>query len=572
VAEDPVDSGSDEGAEAGAKSRGEPRPKRGAGAHLKRYGVFYAAAAAIVLIVALLPTTGGDDDDEPASGDVDGEVVADGPWRPGSGDIEHGTGTTRGGIPCEPGVGQIEDSVLSVPCLPEFTGDNGGETYRGVTEDTIRIVRRVFPATANSEAVDREQEAAGFATDDVIAEVRSQFVDHLDDQYELYGRKVEIIEYESRFGNGTDEALGQGREGACQDATLIVEELDAFGVVGDPENGTLSGVFAECAAERDLVVFAGGAHYPESFYADLHPYVWNTVMDCEQVARHVAAYIGTRLSGQPAQYAGDPEMASRERKFGSYSPESVQYSKCNDLTLEILQDEYDIDTERGQRTPPVRYALDISRFADQAARAVVQWKAEDVTTVILSSDPVSVGFLTQAAEEQDYHPEWVLIGTAATDTDNFGRSYAQSQVDGHMFGISQLSASDRIYGPESEAGRLYEKLNDEEIPGGTVGGLYGSVHMFNLLQAAGPELTPENIADGVRALPALGGDGAPIWHFGDGHTATKDAREIYWDGGAPPGPDEPDQSLTGAFVETYDGQRFQPDEWPAEDPPVYPDR
>lgn len=565
------------GTEAGAERRGPAARPRGIVAHLKRYGAFYAIAAAVVLVVALLPSIGGDDDDADEAGTADGETAAvatDGPWRPGSGDIEHGSGTARSGVACEPGVGQIPDTVLAVPCLPEFSGDNGGATYRGVTEDTITLVRRVFPETANTEAVRSELDEVGIASTEVMIEIRDQFIDYFNENFELYGRRVEIVEYESRFGNSTEEALGQGREGACQDATYIVEELEAYGVVGGAGvgggGGFGSGPFAECAAERGLVVFSGGPYFPESWYQELHPYVWHTTMDCEQIARHAAAYIGTRLADQPAEFAGDPELASRTRKFGSYTAEG-RYSQCNDLTRQLLQDEYGTYDEDAA-TPTIRYALDISRFAEQAMRAVVQWKADDVTTVIIGSDPISLEFLTQAAEEQDYHPEWVILGTAQQDNDNFGRSYNQNQVDGHMFGLSQISGTDELYGPDSDPASLYRKLNDEDIPDGTTGSFFGSVRVFNMLQAAGPELTPENMAQGVQSMPPLGGGDRVLWHFGEGHTATEDAREVYWDGSAPPRPDEPDQSERGAFVATYDGQRFLPEDWPAESPPIYPDR
>lgn len=565
-----------------ADDRGHPGRRRGLVTHLRRYGVFYGVAAVVAVVVAVLPSVGGDDGDGDATTGGDdaaagGADEAGGPWRPGSGDIEHGTGTARSGVACEPGANQIPETVLSVPCLPEFDGDNGGATYRGVTEDTIRIVRRTFPGSANLEATREELQDAGLATPDVIIDVRDQFIDHFNESYELYGRRVEIVEYESQFGDSTAEALSEGREGACQDAAYIAEELEAFGVIGSGEAGITgvagSGPFSECAAERGLVVFSGGAYYPESWYEDLHPYVWNDTMDCEQVARHTAAYIATRLGGKPAEFAGDPELASRTRKFGSYTPEGTR-RVCNDLSRELLEDEYDVYDGEAD-TPTIRYALDISRFAEQAQRAVVQWKADDVTTVVVGSDPISLEYLTDAAEEQDYHPEWFILGTAQQDSNVFGRSYNQNQADGHMFGLSLISGTDELYGPDSDPATLYRKLNDgEEIPRGTTGGFFDSVHWFNLLQAAGPKLTPENLARGVQNLPPLGGGDRALWHFGDGHTAIKDAREVYWVGDAPPGPEEPNPegTLEGAFVETYDGQRFLVDEWPEEDPPIYPDR
>jgi hypothetical protein len=562
-----------DGGRRGDRGSGARSAGGGAGAHLKRYGPFYAVGVVILLVALVLPQLQGDD-----AGDADDDVLAageardgDAPWSPGSGDIEAGTGTARSGVACEPGVGQIPDTIYSVPCVPEFTGDNGGSTFRGVTEDTIRIAVRAFPSTANQQATRQELADAGYATPEVSQEIQAQFLEYFNDNFELYGRRVELVPYVSQFGNSTSEALGQGREGACQDATLIVEELDAFGVVGEVGgagvSGGLSAVFSECAAERELVVFQGAAYYPETFYEDLHPHVWHTAMNCLSLNEHMAEYIGERLAGKPAIHAGDPAMHDRERVFGAYSPDNEQYVTCSEASGRTLQEEYGV--ERGS---VFRYALDISRFNEQAQRAILQFKEDGVTTIIASADPISVGMMTNHAAEQDYFPEWVISGTAGLDQNNFGRQFNQEVVDGHLFGISQLSSSDAIYGPDAEPPSLYRELTGEEIPKGTTGDFYGLVQLFDFLQAAGPDLTPENMATGVQTMPVLGGDGRPVWSWQEHHTATQDALEVYWDGSAEPGPEEPGDDLSGSYVETYDGRRFLPGEWPDEDPPVYPDR
>ena len=69
---------------------------------------------------------------------------------------------------------------------------------------------------------------------EVSQEINDRFVEYFNENYELYGRQVEFVPYVSQFGNSTDEALGQGREGACQDATQIVDELDGV-VLPEPK-------------------------------------------------------------------------------------------------------------------------------------------------------------------------------------------------------------------------------------------------------------------------------------------------------------------------------------------------
>jgi hypothetical protein len=548
----------------------EEAPSGGAGKHLKRYGVFYAIAAAVVIALVVLPNVGGDDDDddEVATEDVSTTAAADeeaegGAFSPATGDIEGGTGETRDGRECTPDTPQVPDLSYSPPCLPVFDGDNGGATSKGVTADSIKIVIRTFPDSPNSLDAQRRLEEAGFATAEVTEDIRDQFNVYFNEMYELYGRQVEFVEYESRFGDATAEAVGGGREGACQDATYIAEEMGAFAVRAG------GGAFSECAAERGLVVFAGGPYFSEGFFQKWSPYVYNTTMSCDRVSAHVAEYIEKRLAGKPAEFAGD-DLQGQERTFGTYVPDNEEYVGCSDVTKEKLE-EAGIDP--GLR---VTYQLDLSKMTDQANRAIIQFKAEGVTTVITAADPFSVGFLTAAAKEQSYFPEWMIIGTAATDSDNFGRQYDQEVVGGHMFGISQLASTRFLLGPEGEPGQLYERVIGGEIPPGTTGSMYDYMHVFNLLMAAGPNLTPEALEQGMSRLPELGGPdyAAGRWYFnnsitgGPDHTAVDDAREVYWDPNAEPGPEEPDRTKRGAFVESNPGVRYDIGEWEEGDPQV----
>jgi hypothetical protein len=178
-------------------------------------------------------------------------------------------------------------STYADPCVVAWSGNNGGATYRGVTGDTIRIVERSFPDSANSQAVDAVAQQAGAASKEDTARVHKALFDYMNSHFELYGRKVELVPYESQFGNSTDEVQSKGRENACLDADVVANQLHAFGVVEETA-GPVSGPFAECAAQRGLFVFEGAAYFPESFYRSYDPYVWSTTMECERISNQVA--------------------------------------------------------------------------------------------------------------------------------------------------------------------------------------------------------------------------------------------------------------------------------------------
>ena len=281
--------------------------------HLRRYFVLYMFVVVALIGVLLVPSiqdrgTKSDlsaTDRRAASGDLDstdttfatGEVGATGVDTASGGSTQRvtrsvaeslkaaqqSTGKTRGGVDCKPGVRQVPTSRYAAPCTEAFTGNNGGATAFGVNSKEIIIVRRGFADSANSQAVDAVVEQAGGADSDYVYQVRDVFIKYFEQQFELYGRHIKWVDYESQHGNSTDEALGQGREGACLDATYIHDTLHAFAVVGGRNAGTVSAVFAECATERGMMTFGAAPYYPEKWYREQKNYAWGGVMECERI-------------------------------------------------------------------------------------------------------------------------------------------------------------------------------------------------------------------------------------------------------------------------------------------------
>jgi hypothetical protein len=309
-------------------------------------------------------------------------------------------------------------------------------------------------------------------------------------------------------------------------------------------------------------------------------------MDCERISYQVAEYTGKRLLNRKAKWAGDPLFQQQNRKFGIYVPDNDGYQRCTNIAVKTLHDKY------GAPNPErYNYQLDISRFPDQAAQAIVQFKAAGVTTINNSCDYISTIFLTQAAVNQEYRPEWMIIGVAAQDTENSARLFDQSEVNGHMFGMSQLGATPKLLGPKSEAGRVYKLITGKDIPAGTTGNYYDLVHLFNLLQAAGPNLTPQNIFANLKNIPDGGTTESPYGYWslrqnsdgspGQDYTEVDDGREVYWvadpnvptAGGKQASGDayyNSDDGKNGTFKESMGGKRFRNGQWPTEEPPIYP--
>jgi hypothetical protein len=519
----------------------------------------------------------------PAPGQAAGNTSAPISSEQAAGAVQRGTGKARLGFDCTPEARQIPHSSYATPCQNVYDGANGGATFRGVTDKEITIVRRKFPDSANSRAVDQVNQQAGYASSDTTEVVRKAYIDYFNKAYELYGRKIKYVIYESENGDSTAEVQSKGKEGACLDAEKIVKELKAFAVFG---GGTQP--FSECAAERSLPVFGASAYFPESYMKKYHPFMWNTVMECERISYQVAEYIGKRLLNKPAKWAGDPVLQKKTRYFATYVPDNDGYQSCVAITKRELKGKYGVQ----DTGPQYNYQLDISRFPDQAAQASVQFAAAGATTVILACDYISTTVLTAAAEQQNWRPEWFQIGTAANDVDNSARLFHQGQVNGHLFGPSQLGATQKLIGENSEPGKVFRDATGKAIPEGTSGDYFTLVLMYNLLQAAGPNLTPATIGAGAKTIPPGGAPDFPAgyWSLADGpdgtpgvgdHTTIDDSREIYWVSqgcgstctgkASDPYYNGPD-GKAGTYKETYNGKRFRNGEWPQEEPPIYPAR
>jgi hypothetical protein len=496
---------------------------------------------------------------------------------PASGNIKAGTGTTVSGTTCTPSTPQF-GGAYAAPCVPKFVGNNGGETSNGVTATTITLAQLEYPTTANEQELEAQAAAAGDAPQPVINQVEQTFVNYFNKVYELYGRKV-VIDPVTATGNYTLELLDQDQTQACADATTLSTQTHAFAEAGLPYEleGAGTAPFSQCAEQQKLVEFEGNAYYGENVFQSENPYVWSTFPSCTNIAAQMAEVIGTEMAGKKAIYAGGA-LKNQVRKFATFIPNVSSYIGCNGSTnsteVKLLTTKYHVPLSAVNTF--FHYDLDISTFAQSAQQAIVQFKAAGVTTIVLACDPFSLGYLTKAAAAQNYYPEWLLEGTAATDTDNEAQTYDQAEVTGHMFGVSEANATDDIYGPSSPAGKLYQKITGHAIPPETDGDYEYLVEVFDGLQAAGPDLTAQNLARGMHALPILGAPSfsygtwswnvGPTGQIGAGeHSALIDARFVWWNPNATSQVD----NKAGTFVAVDNGKRFGLGEWPTKLPALF---
>jgi len=520
----------------------EPAPRPGA---LRRYGPITAVLVVIALVVGISVVSGGGGDDDSEGGDDATAAPA--------GDLPDGVVTWSMAQDQDldvtfPDTCDTETGRVAIPfffrteCVADAEGDNGGATTDGVTGDTITVVAWLPNEDDPIYALVRQ----GLGFDDTLDEVRETYeglVEIFQDHYQTYGRTVEL-EFVEASGSILDPV-------AARADAVAAAEFEPFAVLGGPLIGSTWG---EELHDRGIVCIAcpGGS--------DPEPSTFGITPDLSQIREHVAAYVSTKLVGQPAEFAGD-DLADEERVFGLLY---LAQGSSEEASAQRLVDR--LDDEGVEVAETVTFPLDPGRAQELAASAIARMKDAGVTTVITRADPISMPAFAAEATAQEWFPEWVLAAYQFTDASTFGRTFDQEQW-AHAFGISYLPPAAR---PEiTPAYQLYEWYHGEPPPADESLILtYPQVVLFFTgVEYAGAELTVERFRDGLFAFPPTPRAvtqpsvdyGTELWGEDDYH-GIDDMVELWWDAEAE-GVDETGDEGTGLYRYVDGGARYMPGDY-----------
>lgn len=541
-----------------ATAEGSPPPRRRrilSYRALYGYGPLVAFVVLIGLMMSLLPSVVREDETVPEEETTrSAEELG---LTPGSEGTEgrEGTEGTSGRVQtlpaqttgCPNRERQIPGDPYSPACIA-FSGDNGGATARGVTDSEIIISARILNERGFQQTL--ATLAGAEITDqppDVMRTI-SAFQDYLNERFQFYGRKMKIVFYQGK-GSNTDELLGGGQAEAQADAIHVAQNIKAFA-----EMNATSAPFQEALARQKVMGF-GTPYLSRQWHVDHRPYSWGIAPDCDTVAEAAAEIYAKQMAGKPAQFAG-PGLQGKMRIPAGLSPENPWYQVCHDSAIRLIED---AGHDPGIK---INYRLDIPSFSNQAANIVARLKNDGITTILCGCDPVFPVFLSAKAAEQEYYPEWIVLGTAGTDLDIVGQLYNQDQWS-RAFGVSHLGEQ-----RPQRAGlgyAAYKTVRDDE-PAFAAELIYAQMYMIALgLQLAGPNLTHESFERGIFTYtPQTGPFGT--WTFGPSdYTPPFDTRYIWWN------PDKVSifNGKPGAYEESYGGRRFAPGQIPAGDPQVF---
>jgi hypothetical protein len=334
--------------------------------------------------------------------------------------------------------------------------------------------------------------------------------------YELWGRKLKILQYQSPSCAGSPPSDDCFR----QDARAVISTFHPFAVIF-PQNGTTPG-FQDELSKAGVVNF-GGLGLPSSFNTSRRPFRYDYTMDGDTQAVLAGEFYCKQLANQPAKFAGDPSLRTKPRKAEILVPDSPGTVSTAQHLQSIINS---CDTGGGATIKS--YSQDTSQAASQSTTLASQAKQSGITSLIYFTDPIMPIFFTPQLSAQNYHPENITVGSNFVDFDAIAQLYNQDQWV-NAFGLGNLAESQSA--DQQDAHAAY-------VAGGGKGTLYltadGAQGYFSILaagiQQAGARLDPGTFEHGELTLPSYGGDRLhALVEFGGGdYTAQSDVRMTYW--------------------------------------------
>ncbi|HWC13868.1 MAG TPA: hypothetical protein VG929_04665 [Actinomycetota bacterium] len=440
-------------------------------------------------------------------------------------------------------------------CVPTFAGDNGGETYRGVYRDRIRVAVYI---TRDPVVVSGVRAAGGCGEVSCWKDYVTAYIDWFEKYYQMYGRRIEPIFIE---GSGSE-----ANETAARDDARRIASIDppVMAALGGPNQA--STVYAEELTSKGIMCFCTFS-LPEEFYAKYYPMVWGPLMSSTQAYIHRAEYIGKRLARKPARHAGDPTLRAQKRSFGMVYFDNTRGDYR--AGVQFFQKQL---ARYGVKLKKIIPYTNIDGCQTDATNIVNQLQIAGVTSVLANTDPFCPIHLTRAANLQNAKWEWIVTGSGLTDTNNFARLYNQEQWS-RAFGISMQQPD-----VKNEA-EYWHKMYKEVRPSGdpkeeAPAALSPFILFYTGVHLAGPNLTPKSFAAAMDRAITTGGTvtlpqrsygrktvtGVSFWDT----TSYDDMVELWWD------PDQQDANgRQGAYWYVSGGKRYEWGGWPSTAPRVF---
>ena len=414
---------------------------------------------------------------------------------------------------------QTEDPQ-SPPCVPFFSGDNGGATAKGVTPTEIRVALPAFSASNNPEGLKLRRAITAF----------------MNERFEFYGRRIVLVPVgPERLPTSTGAAYQQ-------EIRAVAAEADAKNVFASLSlPGTDTGAYEAELIRRGILSAGFGRGSPDA--KQKAPYEWAYAPSLDTTIEGFGEWVCKQLVGKPATWAQN-ERQNRPRKFGvlyskptgeSYDPVAVFDRIIQGCGAEpVLSITMPIHSNSTVQDPNHQAA-----YRSNAAKMCDPSKM--ITTVVDFTSGGDIQRYHPAFTSQNCHPEWVLNGFGASDQNSNYVQTSQAEQRDTSFGLSWKSKQIPFVDQPAFHALKEADPNYQFDPRGYAQGLSQSytVHHYNELlllasglQMAGPRLSPRAFEAGLHRTKFPNPDHptrkAKV-DFTDGdYTMTDDSVEMWW--------------------------------------------
>ncbi|MFN2464031.1 MAG: hypothetical protein ABR573_09045 [Candidatus Dormibacteria bacterium] len=415
---------------------------------------------------------------------------------------------------------QIEDPQ-SPPCVPYFQGPNGGATSKlGVTGDEVRVV----VPSAGTDGHGLQQ----------IAALQNFF----NKRFQFYGRQLHLF---SACG-ADDSPTGQRAAAVCA-ATDPTVHGSAF---ASTDQGAEAGnQYYPALAKQGVIGVTNVPQYDDAFLQSNRPYIWQYPPAANQVMTSLGQWSCARLLG-PATHTSDPLLRGKPRKLGVVFQTIFAGSNLNpDPYLNQLKTcGIQVDPNDVFQFPYADSSGTAGQQPTNSSNAILRFNQDHVTTVACLCVAFDDGQLFTQADNQQYHPEWVVSSYLYNDIQYFltltnSKSHATQMAD--TYGLRFYPKSvDWANNPTQWA----TTEGDPSFPPPTSpGALFVDNDVYHTLlliasgiQMAGPNLNPQTFEHGLQTTVFPNPDTPPIFQghvgfngpYGPDHSMIKDAAEIWW--------------------------------------------
>ncbi len=473
---------------------------------------------------------------------------------------------------------QTEDP-LAPPCVADYSGakckDNGGSTYPGVTQNEIRLLwyfdsnivesntSRGDETRPTNKYFDLDKPEA--QDDHVYVRLLRGWMKYFEDRYQLYCRHPHMYVY---YGSG-DSA---GPEAKRADAADNYEQVHPFAVISD--SFASNDAYLEAMARRGVLNFGSFLGREADFFQKYPKLIWGYSPPLEAEADQYVDFVCKQVRPYNNTTFAGGDLLGKPRKYGLvYTDDPTQpgLKKLKDLVMTGIKNRCPLDQKNIPEATwhPCCRAEDNGTLPTYANDAMARFsdpnQAGGPVTTILWPGGMESKF-GDAAERNNYKPEWIMLGDSTTDGFVSGQYQNPNSFGNHAWIVSYQT---KQIDYEQEACFLAYKDADPSAPDqdirGRACGLYERLRqLFTGIQVAGARLGPTSIDKGFHAIPKIASDtpGTPacFYNLGD-YTCVKDGIAMWWDSSAVP----PNSSSQGCWKMVNQAKRYLFGQFPAQE-------